>query len=242
LSEAPDLFEPVLGWRCWVIAGSTLRSVAIPHSWEAEETAVCKRTAPLYVSAGPPPASHAAPAGDCHCGLYAYHDPWMAERSRQNMEKQYGLQVVVGAVEMWGDVLVHGTGVRAEHARVLGLAVPPGSALRPWPASYRPGLLTGLTPVEAAAERYGVPAMPLGQLIEHVSEGRGRVPARLLPAVQPPLPTPPKLTLGDFLLPAYAVVMCVVVIATSSVLAVKLIWLVAVAFAVAALVNRLLAR
>jgi hypothetical protein len=150
----------------------------------------------------------------------------MAERSRQSMEKQYGWQVVIGAVEMWGDVLVHGTGVRAEHARVLGLAVPPGSTLRPWrpppaplpgqfgfPARYRSGLLTGLTPVEAVAERYGVPAMPLGQLIEHVSEGRGKVPARLLPAAQPPLPTPPEMRLRDLALPTFSVIVCGITIA-----------------------------
>jgi hypothetical protein len=151
LSEAPDLFEAVLGWRCWIILGTELRSIAVGHSWKAEETAICKRPPSLYISAdfANPPERHVPPADGCHCGLYAYHEPWMAERSRQSMEKQYGWQVVIGAVEMWGDVLVHGTGVRAEHARVLGLAVPPGSALRPWPASYRPGLLTGLTPVEA---------------------------------------------------------------------------------------------
>lgn len=256
MSEAPDLFEPVLGWRCWIIVGSTLRSVAIAHSWQAEETATCKRTASLYSYDPAPPRSHAAPAGECQCGLYAYHDPWTAEQHRQRLEQEYGWQVVTGAVEMWGDVLVHATGVRASHARVLGLTVPPGGPLTPWSPSqapmpgqiglpirrYWPGARMGLTPVEVVAERYGVPAMPLGQLIEYASEGRGKVPDRLLPATQPPLPTPEPLRVRDLLLPSLAVVNGCFVIALSSALVVKLIWLVAIAFAVAAIVTRLLAR
>jgi hypothetical protein len=99
------------------------------------------------------------------------------------------------------------------------------------------------TPVETIAKRYGVPALPLPELIERVSEGRGAVPVRLFPATQPPLPPPPlPLTARDLALPALALVNGCLVVALSSALAVRLIWLVAIAVSVAAIVTRLLAR
>jgi hypothetical protein len=251
LSDAPDLFEPVLGWRCWIVVGSSLRSIAMSHVWQAEEQAVCKRAeTDLYHSPwyGETPARHAAPADYCACGLYAYHDPWSAENHRRKLAETRGWQVVMGAVEMWGNVLVHGTGVRAEHARLLGLAMPPPGAPSPafpYPLSNRPGRLGWgwPTPVETIAKRYGVPALPLPELIERVSEGRGAVPVRLFPATQPPLPPPPlPLTARDLALPALALVNGCLVVALSSALAVRLIWLVAIAVSVAAIVTRLLAR
>jgi hypothetical protein len=60
-----------------------------------------------------------APALDCSCGVYAtsdLRDPGTAWRSGPHYARH-----VIGAVALWGRVVEHETGYRAQHARPIAL-------------------------------------------------------------------------------------------------------------------------
>jgi glycine cleavage system H lipoate-binding protein len=135
--EAPDLVEAVVGYRAWHIEDDgQLRPwtfTALP--WQpGVNTAVCARD-----------VRHAPPVGDCMCGLYALTDP--ADRRLDFRADQ-----AVGAIAAWGDLEVHRTGFRAEHACVTALALPDRAGYEQREALAR------------AAERYGVPLVAADRL------------------------------------------------------------------------------
>jgi glycine cleavage system H lipoate-binding protein len=137
--SAPDLFEPILGFRAWhVVADGRLVpwSAGTAGTWQpGDNRAIC-----LAARGG----RHQAPGHRCTCGLYALTDV-SDPRLRPGVE-------AVGAVVAWGDVEAHRTGFRAQFARVVALAEPP----------LCPPEHTRL--LELAAERYGVPLVAFGQL------------------------------------------------------------------------------
>ena len=59
-----------------------------------------------------------APSKGCSCGIYARYDPCPLMASAGTPD------FVAGAVVAWGRVEVHATGMRAEHARIVGLEQP----------------------------------------------------------------------------------------------------------------------
>jgi glycine cleavage system H lipoate-binding protein len=135
--EAPDLVEAVVGYRAWHIEpDGQLRPwtfTALP--WQpGVNTAVCARD-----------VRHAPPVGDCMCGLYALTDP--ADRRLDFRADQ-----AVGAIAAWGELEVHRTGFRAEHACVTALALPERAGYEQREALAR------------AAERYGVPLVAADRL------------------------------------------------------------------------------
>ncbi len=98
-----------LGYRTWrVSASGELRAVHRDSSWvRGFTTSACQ-------SCG----SSLLPR--CKCGLYAHSRIWMAA-------SDWGENTsALGVVRGWGDVLVHETGWRAQHAQVLAVIV--GSA------------------------------------------------------------------------------------------------------------------
>jgi glycine cleavage system H lipoate-binding protein len=107
---APDFFEPLIGYRAWHLSP---RAELVPWSLAASgawvpgvNTAVCH--------AG---KKHHPPAADCMCGLYALASA--RDRRLHGSEGQ-----IVGAIAAWGDIELHRTGFRAEHAAVVALAEP----------------------------------------------------------------------------------------------------------------------
>ena len=88
---------------------------------------------------------HAPPVADCMCGLYALTDP--ADRRLDFRADQ-----AVGAIAAWGDLEVHRSGFRAEHACVTALALPDRAGFEQREALAR------------AAERYGVPLVAADRL------------------------------------------------------------------------------
>jgi DNA invertase Pin-like site-specific DNA recombinase len=111
LEFAPDLIEPIIGFRHWRLVDGALRSMFSRTPWSASEMiARC----PL---GDHDPAE--TPARGCTCGIYAYYDP--CPRTASLMTRD----LVGGAVVVWGRLEVHATGVRAEHARIVGLDLPP---------------------------------------------------------------------------------------------------------------------
>lgn len=73
-----------------------------------------------------------APAERCRCGIYAFRDPEHLLLHVQGWYSDPHLfaattieRVVLGAVALWGTVIEHERGYRAEYAYPLGLWVPP---------------------------------------------------------------------------------------------------------------------
>lgn len=104
---AVDLsFEPVIAWRAWALTGRRdgtgllLRPVAgRSRPWKPLEIAEAACKAARF---------HAAPHVDCTCGLHATHDAETLRKART--------PAVLGRVALWGRVIEHELGYRAEFA------------------------------------------------------------------------------------------------------------------------------
>ena len=143
MTAAPDLLDPVVGFRAWKIIDDRLLSPYIPCRWEGRVMhATCyPANRSLLRGEGWLAAPHASPHRDCRCGIYAYHRP--------GAQSYYGEWLwVEGVVTVWGRVEAHRDGLRAEHARVELLACPD----RTDPARRRAA--------EGVAARLGVPSSP----------------------------------------------------------------------------------
>src|SRR5919112_1421635 len=96
-ARAPDLITPVVAFRAWRMIDGKLLSPYIPCRWEGREM-------------------HA----DCRCGIYAYHRP--------GTQTYFGeWEWTEGIVTAWGRIEAHATGLRAQHARVEALGLPPSN-------------------------------------------------------------------------------------------------------------------
>jgi hypothetical protein len=108
--SAPDLIDPIVGYRQWRLAGGTLMSLFNDTRWRRLElTARCD---------GGDHHPECVPDHHCSCGIYAYYDPCPRTASAVTRD------LVAGAVILWGTVELHGTGLRAEHAQVVALELP----------------------------------------------------------------------------------------------------------------------
>jgi hypothetical protein len=107
------------GFRRWVTRKGVLRSVsAWRWAWPKSKPmrALCPKG---FIKA------HSAPVSKCACGLYAYRD-----LSSLNADKNSHIDFtepneVRGVVSLWGRVIVHGFGYRAEYAQVVALEASP---------------------------------------------------------------------------------------------------------------------
>ena len=135
--HAPDLVDPIVGFRQWRLTGRTLCSVFNDAQWpRAVLHARC-------TAGGHHPST--APTKACTCGIYAYYDPCPRTASAATPD------LVGGVVVLWGRVELHATGMRAEHARVIALELPLSRGRK------RRDLCE-------VAERVAVPAIPHGAL------------------------------------------------------------------------------
>lgn len=153
-TSAPDLIEPVLGFRLWSIdPDGNLRSLHHPEqTWPSDTlTARCR--------AGRP---HQAPEHDCSCGVHAWYTPCPQTAS-------LGCPgVVAGAIVLWGRVELHAQGMRGQHCRIVALALPPFRSRK-------------REHVIVAAARLNVPAVP-NRTLARVSALHGApIPRALCP-------------------------------------------------------------
>ena len=117
--HAPDLIEPVVGFRNWRIlrsgpAQGELSSPYFPVVWsEPVMRAECRRWRTAEALLDPP---HAAPQAECGCGIRAYHTP-TGDFSKVDY------RAVSGIVTVWGRIEIGADEMRAELARVEALAV-----------------------------------------------------------------------------------------------------------------------
>jgi glycine cleavage system H lipoate-binding protein len=164
---APDLCEPVIGYRAWRLDcdGSLLSWGVGAWAWQPGVN-----EARCFFD-----ASHEAPVHDCRCGLYAL--------SRADDRRLDPSQNAVGAVAAWGAMEIHRTGFRAQFAAVTGLALAPDSST---PQTER---------LQAAARRYRVPLVAADELprlarrFGHPADFDALAPASAVPCLLPPAGT-----------------------------------------------------
>jgi hypothetical protein len=103
----PDEVEPTTGWRAWALArtpdgGPELRPIIYSgEAWPALDAARAK--CPPHAHAG-----HRPPELDCTCGLYAVD-------GLDRLPAVTGRDVtVIGSVSIWGRLVEHDSGFRAE--------------------------------------------------------------------------------------------------------------------------------
>jgi hypothetical protein len=156
----PDLIEPVIGYRQWRVRDAELRSVFADARWtRGLNTARCVAPGAIH--------AEAAPASACSCGLYAWYRPCPRLASAATAD------LVDGAVAMWGTIELHATGMRAQHAIVVALALP-------LPAG---GKRRRMVDVARALE---VPAVPARRLAETALAFGRPIDRTLVPRSAPP--------------------------------------------------------
>jgi hypothetical protein len=93
----------------WSLHGSELWSLRAADHWpRGVQTAHCDQAA----------HDRPAPANGCTCGIYAWYGPPPRGASAATPD------LVAGAVALWGQIELHAHGMRAQHARVVALALP----------------------------------------------------------------------------------------------------------------------
>ncbi|MGZ6695748.1 MAG: NUDIX domain-containing protein [Solirubrobacteraceae bacterium] len=108
--NAPDLVDPVVGFRQWRLSGRALSSLFSDVPWRHSALRA-------HCSAGGHDPGQ-APVKECSCGIYAYYDPCPRTASAGTPD------FIAGVVVMWGRMELYATGMRAEHARIVALALP----------------------------------------------------------------------------------------------------------------------
>ncbi len=161
--DTPDFLEPVVGYRAWRLAddGELVPwTVTRAGGWvPGVNTAAC-HLSHFMVAMGEGARRtprHRPPSPTCMCGLYALHDgtdPRIAP----------GGGSALGAIVAWGDLEVHATGFRAEHACIVALALP-------WRCSP-----ADRERLELAAARYRVPLVPQERLADTAHEHGAPLP------------------------------------------------------------------
>jgi hypothetical protein len=107
--RAPDLLDPVLGYRHWRLHDARLWSPFKAYAWSPGVNA-----ARCTLGTGHP---EPAPGHECACGLHAWYRPC----PRLGYATP---DLVGGAVALWGDVELHPTGLRAQYAAIIALVLP----------------------------------------------------------------------------------------------------------------------
>jgi hypothetical protein len=146
---APDLIEPLVGFRSWRVERGALVSTYTPVVWR--EAVMC---AQCLAGRG-----HRAPHPSCGCGLSAYREP-------PTRFATVDFRGVSGIVSLWGRLQAHRDHVRAEYARVEALALYAG-----WSGRQRAAVtsiarqlgadLVDLWGQRKAADAYGTALRPL---------------------------------------------------------------------------------
>jgi hypothetical protein len=149
-SPIPFSIEPVLGWRVWRLArrenGSlTLMAVTRSDEWPAGEAARAR----CHAHPG-----RRAPSSSCSCGLYAATSPQALARSQVFT----GSTSVVGAVAMWGTVVEHVQGARAETSYPARLRLACAPCLAAGRGAIEPAFVVGTTQLVAVCLRHALGA------------------------------------------------------------------------------------
>jgi hypothetical protein len=116
---APDLCEPVIGWRAWraVERDGEIYLMSLFHRvrWPRLEALGGKCEA-WHLPWRRRRHQHPPPRLDCHCGIYATTLEVASAYAPALRSRAQGQHAVVGTVALWGDVLEYTEGWRASFA------------------------------------------------------------------------------------------------------------------------------
>jgi hypothetical protein len=115
--RAPDAIDPIRAWRVWLPSVEVDGSLMLCSLTEAGGGTRWAAGDPLRASC--PTGEHEAPRRECTCGIYA-HKSW-ASASHQ---ARGVAGAVVGEVQLWGRVIEHERGYRAQFALPCALWLP----------------------------------------------------------------------------------------------------------------------
>jgi hypothetical protein len=122
----PDYISPIIGWRVWQWDAAGLKSLNGERWPSGKPLAAGCKAASYSTIVGRAKAAHDAndaPQSTCTCGVYA-------AKSLDHLRKigldRFG---VLGEVNLWGTVVEHELGWRAQFAYPKSLVLPPGMAL-----------------------------------------------------------------------------------------------------------------
>lgn len=173
--SAPDLTEPLLGFRVWELTPrGRLKSQYAQTLWPSKgDRAVRARCIQIWPADSPvtgrgPMSQHRgsqdhAPYRHCSCGLYAYYDPEILQTSA------YGKNTIAGVVSSWGRIVPHPTGFRAEWMRLEAITD-----------------LTERTDARRVAARLGVPYfVHRDEMLEYALTKGKPLPHEMRPPVPP---------------------------------------------------------
>jgi hypothetical protein len=139
----------MLGWRVWRLVRRddclTLLAVIQSDEWPAREAARAR----CHAHPGTP-----APSGSCSCGLYAATSP----QALASSQVFTGATSVVGAVAMWGTVVEHERGARAEISYPARLRVVCAPCLAAGRGAIEPTFVVGTTQLVAVCLRHALGA------------------------------------------------------------------------------------
>lgn len=152
-AASPDYAGPLTGWRVWLVTRKTdephrLASVVTQCVWPAGGKLIAHCMPCSVVS-----DSHPAPERACRCGIYAARG---VEALRGYLGHPHGCGMyprAIGLVALWGNVIEHEFGWRAQFAYPLKLWLPGLDPLE------RP--LPGWSAMALDLADYGVPIEPI---------------------------------------------------------------------------------
>jgi hypothetical protein len=124
--SAPDYARALIGWRVWCVVrhGAELRlgSVIQDDVWPVGAPFVARCRAhepPANRQLLRDPYAHDVPAAACTCGIYAAREPAGAWSYLRGRDEAHTVARVIGRVMLWGRVVEHEDGWRAERAYPL---------------------------------------------------------------------------------------------------------------------------
>jgi hypothetical protein len=170
---APDLIEPIVGWRVWDVVeseeGLLLSSLCFRATWPPRRAmlASCRRSS-LNIGRVRL-AGHEAPHARCSCGIYAVEssDRALPYLSRLFRGGPRTVHRVVGPVALWGTAVECTRGWRCSHAYPHALYVPTGRL------SLR-GLVHGVWRPSRSVEEIAFELTHYGVPIEIIDGGTAR--------------------------------------------------------------------
>jgi hypothetical protein len=110
--KIPDLISPIIGWRIWRWDNAGLKSLN-GKRWSPGKALAAK------CGAGNAHDAHEPPQAGCTCGVYA-------AKSREHLRQLgYEGRGIRGEVHLWGTVVEHELGWRAQFAYPKRLVLPP---------------------------------------------------------------------------------------------------------------------
>lgn len=158
--RAPDLIEPIVGWRVWDVAyvdgRLLLGSLCFAVLWQPETAMVASCSHVVASAAG---VGHRVPDPGCNCGIHAVSssDRALPYLSRLFRGGPRTVHRVIGPVALWGTAVEGTRGWRSSHAYPQALYVP---AARLSARGLFHGVWRPRCPVDRIAEGlagYGVP-------------------------------------------------------------------------------------